>query len=71
MRKLPFNNGASFLEAGDKFCASENLSKSQVEQIVQFLKTNAKMYRTRDFDGQDALKEAKKAQPKCKSIPFT
>lgn len=31
MRKLPFNNGASCLEASDAFCARENLSKSQVE----------------------------------------
>ena len=34
MRKLPFNNGASFLESADKFCSRENLSRVNVEQIV-------------------------------------
>ena len=31
MRKLPFNNGAGFLESADKFCARENLSRVNVE----------------------------------------
>jgi hypothetical protein len=34
MRKLPFNNGAPFIEAAEKFCAREGLSRSFVEQIV-------------------------------------
>lgn len=28
MRKLPFNNGAPFIEAGEKFCVREGISKS-------------------------------------------
>lgn len=67
MRKLPFNNGANCLEAADKFCAREMMSKSNVEQIVQFLRTNALSYKTRDFDGSEALKKvaesAKKERP--------
>ncbi len=59
MRKLPFNNGANFLEAADKFCSREHLSRVNVEQIVQFLRTNAKSFKTRDFDGTDALKAEK------------
>ena len=31
LRKLPFNNGANFMEASDKFCARENLSKVYTE----------------------------------------
>jgi phospholipase A-2-activating protein len=31
LRKLPFNNGSSFAEAADKFCARENLSRDNVE----------------------------------------
>ncbi len=31
MRKLPFNNGAGFLEAADKFCSREGLSRVNVE----------------------------------------
>jgi len=57
LRKLPFNNGSNFLEAADKFCSRENLSRVNVEQIVQFLKTNAKHYKTRDYDGAEAAKE--------------
>lgn len=34
MRKLPFNNGANYLEAADKFIARENLSRVNIEQIV-------------------------------------
>jgi hypothetical protein len=34
MRKLPFNNGSSMLEASDKFCVRENLSRVNAEQIV-------------------------------------
>lgn len=56
IRKLPFNNGANNLEAADKFCSREHLSRVNVEQIVQFLRTNAKAFKTRDFDGTDALK---------------
>lgn len=57
MRKLPFNNGASFLEAADKFCARENISRTQNEQIIQFLRTHALAYKTRDFDGTEELKK--------------
>lgn len=31
MRKLPFNNGANALDAADKFCAREGLSRVSVE----------------------------------------
>jgi phospholipase A-2-activating protein len=34
MRKLPFNNGANCLEAADKFCSREGMSRVNVEQIV-------------------------------------
>jgi phospholipase A-2-activating protein len=54
MLKLPFNNGASFMEAADKFCAREGMSRSANEQIIQFLRANAKAFRTRDFDGSEA-----------------
>jgi phospholipase A-2-activating protein len=59
MRRLPFNNGANFLEAADKFCSREHLNRGNVEQIVQFLRTNAKAFKTRDFDGTDDLKAEK------------
>jgi phospholipase A-2-activating protein len=72
MRKLPFNNGANFLEAADKFCTREGLSRGNVEQIVGFLRTHAKPFRTRDFDGSDASKaeKASKWGPKPSVIPF-
>ena len=65
MRKLPFNNGANYLEAADKFCVRERLSRVNVEQIVQFLKTNALAHRTRDFDGSEAKKAAEPKVPGC------
>lgn len=73
MRKLPFNNGAPFLEAADKFCARENMSRVNIEQIVQFLRTNAKSFRTRDYDGSEAKKadSDSKYGPKASIIPFT
>lgn len=73
MRKLPFNNGSSMIEASDKFCAREGLSRVNVEQIVQFLRTNAKSFKTRDYDGTEALKseQASKYGPKASIIPFT
>jgi phospholipase A-2-activating protein len=73
MRKLPFNNGASFLEASDKFCAREGMSRHNVEQIVQFLRTNAKSFRTRDFDGAEAKQKQQDSKfgPKAPGIPFT
>jgi len=72
MRKLPFNNGANFLEAADKFCTREALSRSNVEQIVGFLRTNAKPFKTRDYDGADAAKAEKLSKwgPKPSVIPF-
>lgn len=48
-RKLPCNNGANYLETADKFCSRENLSRSYVEQIVQFLRQNTLPYQTRDL----------------------
>jgi phospholipase A-2-activating protein len=50
-RKLPCNNGANYLEVADKFCSRENLSRSYVEQIVQFLRQNTLPYPTRDLTG--------------------
>jgi phospholipase A-2-activating protein len=59
MRKLPFNNGANCLEAADKFCSREG--------------TNAKMFKTRDFDGVEAKKAEQNSKygPKASVIPFT
>ena len=73
MRKLPFNNGANCLEAADKFCSREGMSRVNVEQIVQFLRTNAKMFKTRDFDGVEAKKAEQNSKygPKASVIPFT
>lgn len=69
LRPLPFNNGGNYLEASDKFCARERLNRGNIEQITKFLKTNALAFKTRDFDGQDALKAKQaliaKQRPKC------
>jgi len=64
MRKLPFNNGANCLEAADKFCAREMMGKANIEQIIQFLRQNALSYKTRDFDGTDALKKVAESSKK-------
>jgi len=53
-RKLPCNNGTNYLEVADKFCARENLSRSYVEQIVQFLRQNTLPYATRDLSSTGA-----------------
>ena len=37
MRKLPFNNGGKVMEAAEKFCVREQLSRANVEQIRQFI----------------------------------
>jgi len=50
MRKIPYNNGTNALEAAEKFCARENLSRVNVEQIVNFLKQNASSFPTRDLN---------------------
>lgn len=50
MRKLPYNNGTNALEAAEKFCARESLSRVNVEQIVNFLKQNASSFPTRDLN---------------------
>lgn len=71
MRKLPFNNGAPFLEAADKFCSREGISRVNVEQIVQFLRAHALPTKTRDFDGSEAQAAQKVIKPTCSSIPFT
>jgi PFU (PLAA family ubiquitin binding) len=55
MRKLPFNNGGNFLDSAERFCSRERMSRSNVEQIVQFLRQNAKSFKTRDFDGSESL----------------
>ena len=56
MRKIPFNNGGNLLEASDKFCARERYNRSHIDEISKFLKTNSLPYKTRDFDGTEALK---------------
>lgn len=72
MRKLPFNNGGNHLESSEMFCMREGINRTQVEQIVQFLRTNAKSYKTRDFDNTD-LKNAnvKSGKNKPAMIPMT
>jgi phospholipase A-2-activating protein len=72
MRKLPFNNGGNHLESAEKFCMREGINRSQVEQIVQFLRQHALSYKTRDFDKQE-LKNAnvKSGKNKPSSIPMT
>ena len=37
MRKLPFNNGANVIEAAERFCVREQLSRANVDQIRQFI----------------------------------
>jgi phospholipase A-2-activating protein len=49
-RKLPFNNGSNVAEASDKFLARENIGRDNCEAIMQFLRTNALNYKTRDYD---------------------
>lgn len=73
MRKLPVNNGANYLEAADKFCVREGLSRTYVEQIIAFLRQNTLPYATRDLDAQKKDAEAAKngGKPKCSKIPMT
>ena len=47
-RKLPCNNGASYYEVSDKFCAREGLGRAYTEQIVAFLRQNTLPYKTRE-----------------------
>ena len=47
-RKLPCNNGASYSEVSDKFCAREGLGRAYTEQIVAFLRQNTLPYKTRE-----------------------
>jgi phospholipase A-2-activating protein len=53
MRKLPFNNGGNAHDSADRFVSREGLSKAMNQQIVDFLKTNALGYVTKD----DALRK--------------
>jgi phospholipase A-2-activating protein len=41
MRKLPYNAGGNSLEAAEKFCVRENLSRSNVQQIITFIMANS------------------------------
>jgi hypothetical protein len=75
-RKLPCNNGATYLEVADKFCSRENLSRTYVEQIVSFLRANTLPYQTRDLSGAAgeaaaSHTSAAASKPKCSKIPMT
>ena len=41
MRKLPFNVDENSLVSAEKFCARENLSRSNVQQIITFITQNS------------------------------
>jgi phospholipase A-2-activating protein len=73
MRKLPFNNGGMHLEAAEKFCIREGISRTQVEQIVDFLRKHALPYKTRDIEQPDNLQKAnvKSTQNKPSQVPMT
>lgn len=81
-RKLPCNNGANYLETADKFCVRENLSRTYVEEIINFLRANTLPYATRDTSAVGgaaaasgaAASQASAAAPqksKCSKIPMT
>jgi len=40
-RKLPYNKGGNPLASAERFCAREQIDKSNMEQIRQFIQTNA------------------------------
>ena len=66
LRKLPFNNGTSRDESAALFCAREGLSRVMVTEIINFLKTNASDFQTRDL----TKKDNKPVEAKCEYIPF-
>lgn len=75
MRKLPCNNGANYLETADKFCVRENLSRTYVEEIINFLRANTLSYPTRDIPAASSSSveqiAASISGPKCNKIPMT
>jgi hypothetical protein len=46
MRKLPFDDGASYLDAADKFLTRENLPKMHLATVIKHLKQNSKQVET-------------------------
>lgn len=56
MRKLPFNNGSNVIEAAEKFCIRESLSRANVEQIRQFITQHSQPFATRAAGGAAANK---------------
>ena len=67
MRKLPFNNGTSVDEAAMKFATREGFGRGNIEQITNFLRTNALSYPTRDLSKPSSGPEKKL---ELKSIPM-
>ena len=69
-KTIPFNDGANALEAAEKYCMREGLSKGYIEQIRKFLMQNSSKI------PRKALKEQKKeitqenmlATPQCSLI---
>ena len=51
MRKLPFNNGANAITAAEKFCIRENLGRSNIDQIRNFIGQHSQNFPTRNIDG--------------------
>jgi len=49
--KLPFNDGGNPLEAADKYCAREGLSRYYVQQICSFIKQNTKSKGKANLEG--------------------
>lgn len=43
-KSIPFNEGDNPMEAAEKYCARESISRGNVEQIRQFLQNNTKGY---------------------------
>ncbi len=40
-KQIPYNDGANALEAAEKYCMREGLSKGYIEQIRKFLMANS------------------------------
>lgn len=51
MRKLPYNNGGNALDAAEKFICREGLSKSNVDQIRQFISQHSQPMQTNFSSG--------------------
>jgi phospholipase A-2-activating protein len=68
MRKLPFDNGGNVDDAANKFCTREGFGKSNIEQIIKFIKTNSLPYGTREI--VSASKDPNAQKPKLKHIPM-